>query len=159
MSGKRGLPPTPTAVLAARGSWRAKIRKKEPVAPSGTPTRPGWVSGEARKVWPKVVAALRDLGTLARTDGAALGRYCCLLVRWVKANAVLMEQGDVYEMLTKDRGVVFKARPEVEIVASLSTLLLRLEQEFGLTPSARARLAIEIVPVAAEQPFKSKIVG
>ena len=62
--------------------------------------------------------------------------------RWRAAEDFLQQQGDTY--LLKDangRVTGVKAYPQVRIAAQLAEQLLRLEQHFGLTPAARARLS------------------
>lgn len=81
------------------------------------------------------------MGVLAACDAGAIGRYCVEFSRWISAQAVLRKEGETFECIT-ETGVTVKLRPEVAIVTKLATVLQRLEAEFGLTPSARARLAI-----------------
>ena len=54
-----------------------------------------------------------------------MGRYCDALVRWRKA--------------ANGQPKCFQQYPQVSLHHKLGLMLLRLEQEFGLTPSARAR--------------------
>jgi len=144
--GKRGRPKTPTPVLAIRGSWRAKDRaKREPQAPEGLPDKPLWISSSAiptpEQIWDKLVDDLDKIGTLHQTDGNAMGRYCSILSEWCKAKAFIEKHGDTYSIKDDDGNVKFFAFPQVIPYRHLLTQILRLEQEFGLTPSSRAGLA------------------
>ncbi len=71
-----GPQPTPTAILKARGSWRAKVRADEPSPEPGRPACPTWIVGEARKEWRRIIGELSACGILARVDRAALAIYC-----------------------------------------------------------------------------------
>jgi P27 family predicted phage terminase small subunit len=147
--GTRGPPPTPTNILRRRGSWRGN-RPDEPKGPRGRPRCPKWLDDEAKAAWRRVVPRLAAMGVLSLIDGHALVRYCCLWSRWRKAEQFLQGQGEVY--LDKDesgrvRGV--RPYPQVKIAAQLSEQLLRIEAQFGLTPSARTRL---VAPAAPEIP-------
>lgn len=163
--GKRGPPKTPTAVLALRGSWRAKERADEPQA-EGKPVCPQWVSREVRKVWRQVVPALTKMNVAKKPDGSTLLRYCHMLVRWASAARFLDEHGETYPLYetrtdkkTGETTKIFKCFmpfPQAAIYNRLSQNLLRLEQEFGLTPAARAELKIE--PPRREDPT-SKLIG
>jgi P27 family predicted phage terminase small subunit len=136
---------TPTEILNMQGSSWGKRRKGEPKARSGKPKKPGWVTGEAAKVWRAAIAELESMGTLAGSDGAAIGRYCVLLVRWIEASKFLAKYGETYPY-KDDQGRVkgWAQFPQVATVNKLSVLVLRLEQEFGLTPASRAGLCVNL---------------
>lgn len=140
--GERGPPPTPTPVLAMRGSWRANRNPDEPRPERGRPRCPKWLDAKAKEAWAVLIPQLDRMGILAKIDGNALARYCQLWSRWRKAEDFLALNGDTY--LQKDafgKATGVKAYPQARIAANLSEQLLRLEQHFGMTPAARARLS------------------
>ncbi len=153
-----GPPPVPTAILAARGSRLARKRANEPRPPLAAPTCPQWLSGEERAAWRQIVPLLRTLGALARIDGNALARYCCLWVRWKQAHAFIRKYGESYPVKdVKKTGHNAKGKPvyeesircfmpfpQVTLANQLAKQLLSLEQQFGLTPSARSRLNVAV---------------
>ena len=110
-------------------------------------------------MWKQVVAHMETMDTLAKSDGAAIGRYCELLVRWISAAAFLRKYGETYP-LKDEKGQVkcFAQFPQVGIVNRLSILLLRLEQEFGLTPASRAGLCVP-TRQAPPVPARARTVG
>lgn len=145
LMGRRGPTPTPTEVLKRRGSRRAASRSGEPKPPSKTPRCPTWLSKEAKAVWKQLAKQLADLNVLTEIDGNALARYCSLWVRWRRATAFLEKNGETYPLLTNEGAVrCLQQYPEVAVVNKLSVLLLRLEQEYGLTPSARTRIHVAV---------------
>lgn len=141
--GRRGPTPTPTPVLRLRGSKRVtRAREASEVSgPEGTPDCPDWLDQEARKAWDQLAPMLQGMGVLTRIDGNSLARYCRLWARWRKAEAFIEERGEMYP-LKDDAGKVkcFQQWPQVAIANKLAIQLTRLEQEFGMTPSARARI-------------------
>ena len=142
--GKRGPAKTPTSILSRQGSWRAGVREQVEVkSPTGCPDMPEWLSEAEREVWHQVIDRLDLIGTLCQTDGNSIGRYCSLLVRWVLAKQFIEEHGDTYP-IKDDKGklVRFATFPQSMQYKHLLPMLLRLEQEFGLTPASRAGLAI-----------------
>jgi P27 family predicted phage terminase small subunit len=142
--GTRGPVPTPSAILNARGSWRGKKNKTEPAPPVGAPPCPDWLSVPAAEVWQQMVAVMEPLGVLTSVDGSALARYCDAFVRWKKVAAFLAEKGEVYAL--KDAEGVVRCMmpfPQVAIYKSLTGLLMKLEQEFGLTPASRSRVHVQ----------------
>ena len=149
----RGPPPTPTKILKLRNSWRAKSRAKtEPaVAEVSSPNCPDWLPAAAKAVWRSVVRLLSPLGVLLESDRQVLARYCCLWVRWRRAEESLAE-GSVDEVVKGDGATVRRLKPEVAEAASLASELRMLEDRMALSPSARSRVKSE--PAEAEDPFE-----
>lgn len=143
--GKRGPRPTPTAVLRARGSRRADRNpdRLEPEPPPGPPECPAWLNADAKVVWDQMVALLGEMGVLTKADGNALARYATMFVQWRQAQEFVLKHGFVYP-LKSGTGVVkgFGQFPQVAIAARLSLALLKIEAEYGLTPSSRARIDV-----------------
>jgi P27 family predicted phage terminase small subunit len=150
--GRRGPAPTPTPILKLRGSRRA-TRKREAAevhGPAGTPDPPDWLDDDARKAWDELVPMLEGMGVLTRIDGNALARYCRLWVRWRKMETFIQEKGEMYPLRNDDGNVkCFVQWPQVAIANKLAQQLTRLEQEFGMTPSARARIQVAPQPQEA----------
>ena len=115
---------TPTAKLANRGSWRAKTRPNEPQVEPGTPPCPEWLTGEAREIWDRLVPELVNLGIMAEMNGFAFARYCTYSVLWLQE----LNRGNVRNVLDFER---------------YANQCLRLENEYGLTPSSRAGLDVQ----------------
>jgi P27 family predicted phage terminase small subunit len=149
--GRRGPAATPTAILDARNSWRAKANKKtEPQPATGEPTPPAGLSKSAKVVWRNVVG-LVGVGVLTRDNGQSLARYCVDLVLYWKL-ARWLEKDKHCGTYTLSKPVFDKAggivgveervirHPNLMTMEKLKVSLLRLEQEFGLTPGSRTRI-------------------
>jgi len=80
---------------------------------------------------------------LSIVDGDALARYVRLLCRWCQVDAFLRKHGDVRPIKREDGTIDFVAFPQSNVAIKLAPQLLRLEQEFGMTPSSRALLKTE----------------
>ena len=151
--GARGPAPTPTPILRAAGSWRADERKNEPKPEKKRPTCPKWLDPAAKTAFRKLVKQLERLGVLGTCDRNALTRYCQMFSRWQKSEEFLMKHGEVYPIKdAKGKAIGFKAYPQVGIAATLADQLLRIEQQFGLTPAARTRLTVEDKPDNIDKP-------
>jgi phage terminase small subunit len=74
--GLRGPQPTPTAILKARGSWRADIRTNEPSMEPGVPECPRKLTKAQLAWWDRTVAIMLRMKTLTLAHGEALSRYC-----------------------------------------------------------------------------------
>ena len=157
--GGKGRPPTPTNILKTRGSWRAKRNPGEPVVEVERPTCPAWMSAPAKRVWRELVPQLEAMRVLARVDRGALARYCTTFSRWREAEIYLADNGSTYEQVneqfSKDGALLSSTKtravqPEVRVASECARELGRLEQCFGLTPSARSRLVARTERPAGE---------
>ena len=149
--GERGPRPMPLAELRRRGSklYNARREAEAVQGPEGAPDQPDWLDEEARRVWETLTPMLESMGVLSRIDGNALARYCRLWSRWRQAEKWIEEKGEMYPIRNEDGSVkCFQQWPQVAIAHKLSEQLNRLEREFGLTPSSRARL--QVSPVCDE---------
>tara|TARA_Y100000310_G_C20370158_1_gene663134 strand:+ start:114 stop:452 length:339 start_codon:yes stop_codon:yes gene_type:complete len=89
------------------------------------PDPPDFLEGVALETWHKVSVQLEYMGLLYTVDAPALARYCQATQRWREEDERLVDG----EVTTK--------------WLNLCDKLLRLEQQFGMTPSARASLAVD----------------
>ena len=149
----------PLATLKLTGSKHAKYgRKNEPVAEPGEPIRPTRLNDDELEVYDQLCDKLRALGVLAIADGYSLERYSVLYVRFWTASEVIRKQGET--IVVTDRNGAPKAeelRPESKLTIQLADKLLKLEQEFGLTPSSRAGIKLERQQI--EDKAKQKFFG
>ena len=142
-----GPAPTPTPQLKLAGSWRAKKRKAEPKPKAGRPRCPTHLSPDARRAWKAIIPQLAAMGVLTKIDGTALVLLVETWAIWREAEGIVRKQGMVYEVLDEYGDLkIMRRRPEVAIMNEASRQLLRLLQEFGLTPSARTRLTVDDAP-------------
>ena len=128
---KPGRRPTPLKVLKNRGSWRGDLHEDAPEPPTGAPRCPAWLDAAGKACWKETVKNLDALGLLAATDGKALSGFCerwGFYVRVVKALAGVTDLEE-HKGLAKLAGEAYRD-------------YLRGCQEFGLTPSARARVQV-----------------
>jgi len=88
---------------------------------------------------------------LTRIDGNALARYCQLWARWKKAELFAQKHGEVYPLKDESgRTKCLMPFPQVAIANKLAAQLTRLEQEFGMTPSARTRISVPVTLIAPD---------
>ena len=156
--GRRGPPPTPTNLLKLRGSPLAS-KRRQATEPKPDPTRPRcptWIDEEAKLAWRQPLPQLDTMRVLTRIDGNALVCYCQLWARWKKAELFVQKHGDTYPL--KDESGRIKCLmqfPQVAIANKLAAQLTRLEQEFGMTPSARTRISVPVAP-PVHDPLEAK---
>lgn len=121
--------PTPTSILAARGSWRAKTRDGEPTPdPVTDPKPPKGLPSKAKRVWKELASRLVATKVLTTADLQSFARYCRLVVLW------------------SDTARIAEAKPDRANVLALKgvdEMLRRLESGFGLTPADRVGLNVQ----------------
>ena len=143
--GRRGPRPLPTEILRLRGSTLVTKRRitREITRTPAVPSCPRWLDNGAKAAWRQLVPELDGLGILANVDRNALTRYCRLWSRWRKMEKLIEERGETYPIRNETGEVKYLAQfPHVSIASGLAQQLTRLEQEFGMTPSARARIQV-----------------
>lgn len=145
--GETQMPPprTPTAVLEARGSWRAKRRReKEPGLPPGIQRPPTWLSKDARRHWREHMPVLAEMRVMTEADRTVLAGLCEGLVLAnaardeMKRDGVVMESG--------------KRHPAAFVWQQAWSVILRTCRELGLSPAARSGLTVEPVEEKHAEP-------
>ena len=146
----RGRKPSPTAIRLLRGNpGRRRLNADEP-----TPTvqadlaAPAWLDVEAQAEWARVAPILGRLGVLSEIDGDALAAYCESWTTWKAATQKIRQFGMVVKS-TKDRDLPIIS-PYVKIAHNALTQMRALLVEFGMTPSARAR--VHGAPIPSDSP-------
>lgn len=101
------------------------------------PQAPEWLPDEARAEWDRVVPELARLELLKPADRAALTAYCLTWDRLVQAQREMAEDGSVLAVNSQGR----VRHPAVAVIEAASKDLRSWAGEFGLTPSAEARMS------------------
>ena len=141
--GERGPPKTPTKVLQMRGSWRGKKRKGEPDPPAGRPEPPAHLDSVAVAKWQETCDILGGMGILSGADADALAIYCAKWSRMMDALAFVEKHGQAYIVEKGGKPVGVNVYPIVWLAGKLENEIIQVGKQFGLTPAARAGLAVE----------------
>lgn len=136
-----GRPAKPQALKDLAGNPGKRKRRAPEKPDSDVPDPPDHLSDEARVEWRRLATELTNLGLLRARDFAAYAVYCETWATWVLAKAVVARDGMTY---TADNGLV-KMRPEVKIVQDAARQLRQYSEQFGLSPSSRAKVASILV--------------
>lgn len=154
--GKRGPPPEPSILKYIRGNpSKEKLNDAEPTPDLAMPTLqpPEYLDGDALRKWQHVVPVLARSRVMTEADAETIGRYCALWAEWKKNYEIVKQNGDVFTIFENDpdspgkrRVKYMQSTPYAVHMAKLAVLLLRIEQEFGLTPSSRSQVTIHASP-------------
>ncbi|MER8266521.1 phage terminase small subunit P27 family [Streptomyces griseus] len=101
------------------------------------PEAPDWLPAEARAEWDRIVPELARLDLLKPVDRSALTAYCLTWDRLVRAQREMESDGSV--LSTNSQGRV--RHPAVAVIEAASKELRAWAGEFGLTPSAEAKVS------------------
>ena len=130
----------PSHLKAVTGTTRGKPAEATQARLSGT-TPPAFVSDHARQHWPELADLLADMGVLGNGDLIALGLLCETLAEYLDARDTVAREGATYEATTEAGAVMYRAHPAVAQRNDAARRVQSLLSEFGLTPSARAKVA------------------
>ena len=138
--GRRGRRAEPTIYKIARGNpGKRPLNRDEPRPPADAVLPPDWVSGVAREKWDEVVPKLLAMGVMTNADVDTIARYCSMHEQYLKYLEQVRRGLDVIVMRDESGRVKYmQSAPAATMLLKLATALLRIEQEFGLTPSARS---------------------
>ena len=134
---QRGRKPKPTALKMLEGNPGGRtLNTKEPKPEKKAPRCPSWLEDEAKKEWKRMAKVLENMGILTEMDMAAFAGYCQAYARWKEAEEFLTQHGS---MVRTPNGYLQQV-PQVSIAQTNMKIMLKLCQQFGLTPSARSRI-------------------
>ena len=137
--GKRGPAPKPTVMKRLQGNpGRRPLNKREPKPTKSKPRCPSYLNDEAKREWRRLVGPLYDAGLLTAIDQNALAVYCDTVALWIEATRQVNKTGLVGK--TKNGNLI--QNPYLNIANRAKRDALRFMQEFGLTPSSRARIIV-----------------
>lgn len=135
MAGRR---PKPAEEKRRAGNpGKRRIPDDEPVPVPGTPKRPAFLTGEARREWDRLVAILEGEHRLSLSEAPALEKLCVAHARWMRLRAVC--DSPTTKLLVKTE-IGEKPNPVFQMERLASEQCRKLYNDFGLTPGTRARV-------------------
>ena len=142
----RGRPPKPTKVKERAGTLQRCRQKNEPTPDPELPPFPDWASQRAKPYWDEIGKYLYDNGLLTRLDQTALALLCEALCEYCDCRAIF--EADAKDgnpaanyVVTTDKGNLIQ-HPAVGAMNKAWGKAVKMLTQFGMTPSARAGLAI-----------------
>lgn len=152
--GRSGRKPKPTAVHVLQGTFRPDRHSGgEPEPPTSIPEPPKSLKGEALAEWDRITVLLAASKCIAELDRSALAAYCIEWSRYVNANNKLRLANTLLAESTKGTKM---PHPLLRVSDRALANMLRICQEFGMTPASRSRLDVEAAS-GAEDPLERLI--
>lgn len=145
----RGPKPTPTHLKLVKGNpGKRTLNKREARPPPAEPMPPAWLSDDAKVEWGRQMGALMRCGLMTEIDRAAFAAYCQAYGRWAQAERAITKMGEkdllTGALMIKTSNGNAVQNPLVGTANRSMELMLRAAAEFGMTPSARSRIDVEI---------------
>lgn len=135
-----GPKPTPTSILAARGSWRAntpgRLNEAQPPASATCPKPPATLSPEGKKLWKHFAQPLHVAGLLTDADVQGLALLVERMSDVHRLREKIADEGEI----TLDRDGNTRRNPLTMLHKAALEDAIKLLREFGLSPSSRVGL-------------------
>ena len=137
-----GRNPKPHALSILSGNKR-RLKKSGLVITTSVPDSPAWLSDEAKAEWREIVPVLARMRVLSDADTIAVAQLADYLARWKHAGIMIKAMGGAVYPVKDELGHFksFKRNPFVSIHLEYGIMVQRMLTQFGMTPSARARLS------------------
>lgn len=151
--GKRGPAPEPSVISMLKGNPSKKpLATGEPI-PEALPADfppPPVLEGKAVEVWKDMVARLSGMRVLTQADVPVLVRYCIEAVLYLACYEKVKIAGEEYTHWEPDpnrsdgklRIRYTQVTPWATQMSRHHAAMLRIEQEFGMTPSSRSQVSV-----------------
>lgn len=138
----KGRPPKPQKLNSLRGDPGKRRRNQvEPEPPHGWPEMPEHIAADpvAAAEWESVCEHLDSMSLLSTADRTAIELYCATYSRYRDADEKAKKYGDIHAV---GPNKVLQVSPFYTVRNRYLEDCRKMLIEFGLTPSARSRLAI-----------------
>lgn len=152
--GLRGPPKQATNLRLMRGDpSKEGIPKGEPKPPEDTGDAPETLDGVSLEKWHSTVPKLKAMGVFTEADRSVWERYCIDYALWRQAMEMVVKYGDVMRFPPKKEGdpPYMQVSPFASQMMKYAASLLKIEMQFGLTPSSRTQ--VNIHATQADDPF------
>lgn len=138
----KGRKPKPTAIKELTGNpGKRPLNQNEPQPPREIPQCPRHLNAEAKKEWHRIVKDLHTAGLFTKVDRPALAAYCQAYGRWVMAEKKLAGLEDMVDETPNGMRV---QSVYLQIANKAMDQMRRFLVEFGMTPSARSRVTVQM---------------
>jgi P27 family predicted phage terminase small subunit len=135
--GERGPAPTPSNIRALRGTPTRALPKDEPKPQLKIPKPPDTLTDGAKKYWDEYSKLLLGMRVLSEVDAQGLAMLCEYTAYFWELNAITRKEGVVVKL--GPNGAT-GYNPNWVSMNKAAEAMKKLLAEFGLTPSARARV-------------------
>lgn len=137
--GRRGPAAKPTALRMLHGDRKDRINISEPSPPEQEIVCPDWASDAARTIWERLAPGLIERGVLTVWDVDGFLVLCEALARYRAATQLVNGSA-----LLVQGGAGLMKNPALQVQADAERVFLQFAARFGLTPSDRQAIKVEV---------------
>ena len=142
MPAGRKKKPTKIHVLNGNPSGRP-LPENEPKPEIKGPVCPEHLCDDAKKEWARIVPQLEKLGLVSEMDSVAIEGYCQSYALYKTCMEFIKKNGTCFPMKNPDGTLKYLQQfPQVAVANKALIQIRAFCTEFGLTPSARARMSV-----------------
>jgi len=136
-----------------------RLEKEKSIQPNTNNIKaPPWLSPFAKREFKKMVKELLEVDLITNVDVNAMAMYCDAYGNYVECTKVIQEEGLMVEYTNKAAETNKVPHPLLTKQKALFEQMKALSTEFGLTPAARAKIAIPR-QVETEESEEEKLFG
>jgi P27 family predicted phage terminase small subunit len=151
--------PTRLKILAGNPG-KKPLPVGEPMPEPSLPSPPSHLDAYALEEWNRVAPGLYALKILSEVDRASLGAYCDSYSTWRNATEELnklKDKNSLAALITQTIQGNYIVNPLVGIANKAKADMMHYANEFGMSPSARARMGV--IPKKGEKSKFDGLVG
>ena len=130
----------PIALKKQEGTFRKDRDGQKLDLPSALPSLPDYISEEAQTYYLGIASKLYKMNLINDVDQTGLVLLAEAYDDYRKAKQYIDKHGDVYSVTNQAGEILWKKHPKAQIMAESWSRVRKMLSEFGLTPSARAKL-------------------
>ena len=142
----KGRPPKPTKLKKMAGTdqpCRVRDDEMQVAQVVKIPPPPMDLSDQGMREWNIITAELYAKQMLHEVDLSLVAAYCNEMGLYIETEKILRERGRVDEFYDDDGELIRRlSKPEQKIAKDALNAALKIASQFGLTPSARTRIAM-----------------
>jgi len=121
---------------------KRKLNRHEPKPKRSIPFPPAHLSAPVKEAWKKLAVKLHRMGVLTEADGWALEELSETYIEVKDLRQTIAQEGRTVKVTTTNGDERQVTNPLVRQLADAAKRFKALMVEFGLTPSARARVNV-----------------
>lgn len=130
----------PIALKKQEGTFRKDRDGQKLDLPASLPILPDYISDDAQSYYLGIASKLHKMNLINDVDQTALVLLAEAYDDYRKAKEYIDKNGDVYSVTNQAGEILYKLHPKARIMAESWGRVKKMLSEFGLTPSARAKL-------------------
>ena len=140
--GPRPMPQNLRILQGGRSAQPSRNPAKQPTPKVAVPPPPKYLTDRERRHWLEFTRRVRLLGVTCKADAGAIEIWAKARGRWLDAAAAVERFGLLVASGTEERPRMMR-NPALTELHRCEATMLRIEVEFGLTPSSRTRVSTE----------------